>query len=454
VELLLNKEGLMSLLSVQGTQLILQVNGVNNVVQSLLNLVDGLNTTVVDNGDGSVQIDVTAGGTGTVTSVSASVPSPVSPALSVSVTNPTTTPNISISANGSTSQYQRGDGSLANFPTVPLTGGMYIEKTFISNIGAVSLLWLPSVNKVYCANHSNNTITIYNATNGELTNTLTLNGATHLVHVQGISTPEIWAFATGVPSTISRINISAAVAGENIFGSYTGFGTMVSIGNSNDVLEFSSTKGYISQVGSNSIGIVNPTTGALTGTIAAVGTSPTGMAHNTNGSSAMNGRVVVGTNSGVTIINESTNAITALNVNPSSLISNTRYVKYVPSLDMYIVASSGNQRLVFLQPLTATTFTVLTTIAGMNGVSDIYVDEPNGICYVSHTSGQGTTNVLNLNITSINLNNFDTLETIYGNITGGSGSFRSKISADSASRRFFVTMINSPANGTFVKIKY
>jgi len=129
-------------------------------------------------------------------------------------------------------------------------------------------------------------------------------------------------------------------------------------------------------------------------------------------------------------------------------------VNYVPSLDVYIVASAGNQRLVFLQPATATTFTVLATIAGMNGVSDIYVDEPNGVCYVSHLSGQGTSNVLNLNITSIDLTTFETLETIYGNITGGSGSYRSKISADSASRRFFVTMINSPANGTFVKIKY
>lgn len=56
---------------------------------------------------------------GTVTSVSASVPSPASPAYSVTVTNPTTTPAIAITANGATSQYVRGDGSLATFPTIP-----------------------------------------------------------------------------------------------------------------------------------------------------------------------------------------------------------------------------------------------------------------------------------------------------------------------------------------------
>jgi len=51
--------------------------------------------------------------TGTVTSVSASVPS----ALLVTVTNPTTIPDIAITAVGLSTQYIRGDGQLANFPT-------------------------------------------------------------------------------------------------------------------------------------------------------------------------------------------------------------------------------------------------------------------------------------------------------------------------------------------------
>jgi hypothetical protein len=51
---------------------------------------------------------------GTVTSVSATVPA----ALSVAVTNPTTTPAIAITAAGVASQYIRGDGSLAPFPSV------------------------------------------------------------------------------------------------------------------------------------------------------------------------------------------------------------------------------------------------------------------------------------------------------------------------------------------------
>ncbi len=62
-------------------------------------------------------VETTAGGTGTVTSVAATVPTPTNPAFSVTVPNPTTTPSVDITANGLVSQYIRGDGSLANFPT-------------------------------------------------------------------------------------------------------------------------------------------------------------------------------------------------------------------------------------------------------------------------------------------------------------------------------------------------
>ena len=63
-----------------------------------------------------------------VTDVSASIDGD---AYSVSVTNPTTTPSIAITANGNTTQYIRGDGSLATYspggqvnnPTITLTAG-------------------------------------------------------------------------------------------------------------------------------------------------------------------------------------------------------------------------------------------------------------------------------------------------------------------------------------------
>lgn len=47
-----------------GSSINLETNNVSNPVQDTLNLIDGINTTVVDNGDGSVQIDATGGASG------------------------------------------------------------------------------------------------------------------------------------------------------------------------------------------------------------------------------------------------------------------------------------------------------------------------------------------------------------------------------------------------------
>jgi len=99
--------------------------GVNNLWKnrSLGNVLGGTTSQYV-RGDGSLATFPTIP-TGTVTSVSATVPSPTSPALSVTVSNPTTTPAIAITANGSTSQYIRGDGSLQTFPTIPAASVVY-----------------------------------------------------------------------------------------------------------------------------------------------------------------------------------------------------------------------------------------------------------------------------------------------------------------------------------------
>jgi hypothetical protein len=103
--------------------ILLQTDTVNNPDQTKLNLIGGTNVTLTDDGVGNVTIDATGGGGGGVTSVSATVPAPTTPALSVVVTNPTTTPAIDITANGTISQYVRGDASLGT--TVTKTSELY-----------------------------------------------------------------------------------------------------------------------------------------------------------------------------------------------------------------------------------------------------------------------------------------------------------------------------------------
>ena len=63
--------------------------------------------------------NIIGSGSGSVTSVGLAVPTPASPAFSVSGSPVTSAGTLTINALGTTSDYIRGDGSLAPFPSVP-----------------------------------------------------------------------------------------------------------------------------------------------------------------------------------------------------------------------------------------------------------------------------------------------------------------------------------------------
>ena len=71
----------------------------------------------VDASGNVIEFTPGGGGGGTVTSVALSVPAPTNPAFTVSGSPVTTSGTLAIAAAGTTAQYVRGDGSLANFPT-------------------------------------------------------------------------------------------------------------------------------------------------------------------------------------------------------------------------------------------------------------------------------------------------------------------------------------------------
>ena len=101
-----------------GVGLTLQTNGVNNGLQSLLNLQQGTNVTIVDNGNGTVTINSTGGGGGgggTVTSVALTVPS----AFAVSGSPITSAGTLAITGAGTSGDYIDGTGALQPFPTIP-----------------------------------------------------------------------------------------------------------------------------------------------------------------------------------------------------------------------------------------------------------------------------------------------------------------------------------------------
>jgi hypothetical protein len=100
----------------------LQTNGVNNGLQSLLNLQQGTNVTIVDNGNGTVTINSSGGGGGggTVTSVALTVPS----AFAVSGSPITGAGTLAITGAGTSGDYIDGTGALQTFPSIPTAQGL------------------------------------------------------------------------------------------------------------------------------------------------------------------------------------------------------------------------------------------------------------------------------------------------------------------------------------------
>lgn len=127
-----------------GGGIVLKTNGVLNGSQSILDLVEGTNITLTDNGFGVVTISASGGGgVGSVTSVALSAPS----AFTVSGSPITTSGTLALSGAGTSAEYIDGAGDLQTFPTIPtLTSELTNDSAFIT-IGDVP----PQVNSDWAA---------------------------------------------------------------------------------------------------------------------------------------------------------------------------------------------------------------------------------------------------------------------------------------------------------------
>lgn len=388
-------------------------------------------------------------GGGSVTSVSATVPSPASPALSVNVSNPTTTPAIAITANGTTSQYFRGDGSLAAFPSVLLQSGRFawMTQVFQGSAGLInSMEYVASVNKLYVAQGGNN-VSIFEATTGELLSIVSVTAAQRIRYISSIN--EIWCTSSSVAS-ITRISVSAN----------TSLGTITTsvIANGWEILEYSSTKVFITIVaGGASILVVNPGTlptpnPIVTATITTnVPAFASGMALNNNPASAQFDRIVVSSNVGVAILNPNTNSISTTAVNPSSSISLGREIAYSPTDDKYYVASQVNSRIVCLNIASATTFSVNKIRYNAFQIVSLQIDETNDLILLNQAASDAFNTDVLCNI--IQKSTFDSLTNINTPSFGGANSLSGYIKLDTVNKRAFLAG-SASASRSITTVRY
>ena len=385
-----------------------------------------------------------AKGNGTVTSVAATVPAPTSPAFSVAVTNPTTTPSVNITANGTTSQYVRGDGSLKTFPNIP-PFLPYMTEVMVSTTATTnSIEYVPSVNKIYVTNGSNN-VNIFDATTGELLATVLLTQALRARYIS--SRNEVWVTSVNVAS-ITRIDPGV---------SNTVLGTISTsiVANGFDICEISSTKVYVSIFGSGGaqrVQVINPSTLAwVADIITGVPGFASGMAFNNNPSSAQNGVVILGSGGGaVTLIDSASNTVTVVNTNPGSALSNVYEIMYSTTDDKYYVSNQLNNRIVSLNITGATTLTLDKIKYNTTQCISLQIDDANDLLIVNHVaSGGNLSNMCHF----IRKSTFESLYNILTPAVGGANGRAGYIKADLANKKVFLAGRSSGSTAV-ITVKY
>jgi hypothetical protein len=307
----------------------------------------------------------------------------------------------------------------------------WAKAMYLTTINQLGVLYVSSVDKLYVCNNSSNTVTIFNATTGQLLSTVANTGA--LLPFYSPTSGEVYITSTTL-TTLNRISTSTNSSLGTIAGATA---------NGNDAIEYSSTKIFIPC--SNATGsmlVLNPSTNTISATITTgMPTFPVGIALNSNVASLQNGKIVVSGNGGVAIFDPSTNAITTTTANPSTSISGGRSIRYISSLDQYVIANQGNNNIIVLSIATATTFAVANTISSALGVQDVVVDESAN--YIITTLATTTTGQVAFQV--YNMANKYSLFTMPTSVNG-SGSAAGRIYLDSLNKRAFIVGRSSGSN--------
>jgi hypothetical protein len=315
-----------------GTSLSLETNGTPNGSQTLLNLVEGANMTITDDGLGNITFDAASGG---------------------------------------------GVPDIAIYP--------YAVATYLGDINPLDIHVSATEDRLYLPANSSGTIKFYEASTNVLLGSVALSNVGSCFYIE--STGELWA--TNLSNgTINRYD--AATPGASL-GTITGSGTR-----GIDHIEYSATKVFISNFASNSVTVVNPLTNTVDATISSAslgGTGVAGMVYVDNPLSDHDGliAVILRSTNEVALIDPATNTVVAAGVNPSSKLNSPVYIAYDIATDQYFITNANGKNISVLTPASATTFTYVKNIDGIVNPFGIVSDETTGLVYVCFGSNNTST---------------------------------------------------------------
>lgn len=241
---------------------------------------------------------------------------------------------------------------------------------------------VPGSNILWVASQNDNRVDVFDATTGETIAYIALTAPAGLLYIDGFS--EMWVTLAG-SGTVYRYDATTATSAGTITGSGNG---------GISYYEYSATKVFIANSSSNTVTVLNPTTGATDATITA---ATLGVAQCTSicfvdeATSAHYGYIggVSNSDSKFFAINASTNAVaisgTSISTNSPSSLS----IDYNPVNDRYYISSYSGQNLGRYIPATSSTITFEYSHA-TRLTREVRVNKTTGKVYVTSLIGSGT----------------------------------------------------------------
>jgi len=246
-----------------------------------------------------------------------------------------------------------------------------------------TMVYVQSVNKLY-VRRSGGIVSVYDCDSYEILANIATGGALGVDYIPTLD--EVWASSTTTGT--ARIDISANTIIGYVGGSSVGSKRIeyTNIANTN-------TSVYCFVVANSSAIAKTNLATLVTSTLNWSGNNNTAWAALCmNPSSAMH-RHIVTARFGVSIWDPETDTQVLYQENLSGLFSNElRGIEYSPLIDCFIVADSVNNIVVYLQPLTTSTFTVVRVIRTTQVPTFIVIDETNGLLLISHQTIPATNN--------------------------------------------------------------
>lgn len=371
-----------------------------------------------------------SGGSGTVTNVSADINE--DEALDVTVTDPTTTPDIQLAWQGADDELVSASGKIRTLPgsvvenagaieldgdnptpsaqeyygtdlssakgfhSLPdavksITKEMY-ESSMMYNgaaSGMSNVLYVEDYDLLYVTITGN--VLVFDTTTGARVATLVIASALACFYVKDVNDgaggtrDEVWVGVAG-STTINRLSTANPPTNLGTFTNTSGSGAY-------DWVDYNNQFVYLANLNGGTIAKIDKTTNPPSAVSSVAATNIISISLCANGSSAQNDRIFVcQRTTGVSLYNPNTDTITIAATTLGGTIGNAWQVAYCESLDRWIVADLGRDRLIYIEPATATSFAADGFTYNIGNAISIYCDNLNDKIFTTFLLNIGAVN--------------------------------------------------------------